>query len=130
MEQQAQVYRAESERIFREVLPEFKRIPSQSYLKNQMNNAVSRLGGTGSDKGLLPWLVQLKPVLSEVPQMTIQNVKYDENRGELRLQASSTEFQHFEQIRTLLAEQFIVEQGQLNKDGERVNGTVVLRRKS
>jgi len=130
MEQQAQVYRAESERIFREVLPEFKRIPSQSYLKNQMKNAVSRLGGAGSDKGVLPWLVQLKPVLSEVPQMTIQNVKYDENRGELRLQASSTEFQHFEQIRTLLAEQFIVEQGQLNKDGERVNGTVVLRRKS
>ncbi len=35
LEQQANAYRTESERIFRQVLPQFKRIPSQSYLKNQ-----------------------------------------------------------------------------------------------
>ncbi|MDX1303983.1 type II secretion system protein GspL [Photobacterium sp.] len=130
MELQAQAYRAESERIFRQVLPEFKRIPSQSYLKNQMNSAITRLGGDGSDQGLLPWLLQLKPMLSNVPQMTILNMKYDQNRGELRLQASAAEFQHFEQLRTLLAKDFEVEQGQLNKDGNQVNGAVVLRRKS
>ena len=130
LELQAQAYRAESERIFRQVLPEFKRIPSQSYLKNQMNSAIARLGGGGSDQGLLPWLLQLKPVLSKVPQMTILNMKYDQNRGELRLQASAAEFQHFEQLRTLLAKEFEVEQGQLNKEGNQVNGAVVLRRKS
>ncbi|WP_245905519.1 type II secretion system protein GspL [Photobacterium lipolyticum] len=130
LELQAQAYRAESERIFRQVLPEFKRIPSQSYLKNQMNRAITQLGGGGSDQGLLPWLLQLKPVLSKVPQMTILNMKYDQNRGELRLQASAAEFQHFEQLRTLLAKEFEVEQGQLNKEGSQVNGAVVLRRKS
>lgn len=130
LEQQAQAYRAESERIFRQVLPEFKRIPSQSYLKKQMNGAIARLGGTSRDQGLLPWLVQLKPMLSKVPQMTILNMKYDQNRGELRLQASASEFQHFEQLRTLLAKVFDVKQGQLNKEGNQVNGAVVLRRKS
>ena len=50
--------------------------------------------------------------------------------GELRFQASAAEFQHFEQLRTLLAETFEVEQGQLNKEGNQVTGAVVLRRKS
>ncbi|MEJ2766436.1 type II secretion system protein GspL [Photobacterium sp. MCCC 1A19761] len=130
MEQQALAYKSESERIFRQVLPQFNRIPSQSYLKRQMNSELARLGGAGSNEGLLPWLAQLQPALSKVPQLNILNVKYDQNRAELRLQASSAEFQHFEQLRLLLTEQFEVEQGQLNKVENQVTGAVVLRRKS
>ncbi|UTV27628.1 type II secretion system protein GspL [Photobacterium atrarenae] len=130
MEQQALAYKAESERIFRQVLPQFKRIPSQSYLKRQMNSELARLGGSGDGEGLLPWLAQLQPALSQVPQLNILNVKYDQNRSELRLQASGAEFQHFEQLRLLLTEQFDVQQGQLNKVENQVTGAVVLRRKS
>ncbi|MGR5149001.1 type II secretion system protein GspL [Photobacterium alginatilyticum] len=130
MEAQAAVYKAESERIFRQVLPQYKRIPSQSYLKRQMNSELARLGGAGSEEGLLRWLAQLKPALSKIPQLSVQNLKYDQNRAELRFQASSAEFQHFEQLRTLLAEKFEVQQGQLNKEGNQVTGAVVLRRKS
>ncbi|WP_245823638.1 type II secretion system protein GspL [Photobacterium proteolyticum] len=130
MEAQAAVYKAESERIFRQVLPQYKRIPSQSYLKRQMNSELARLGGAGSEEGLLRWLAQLKPALSKIPQLSVQNLKYDQNRAELRFQASSAEFQHFEQLRTLLAEKFEVQQGQLNKEGNQVTGSVVLRRKS
>ncbi|WP_299019975.1 type II secretion system protein GspL [uncultured Photobacterium sp.] len=130
MENQAQVYKAESERIFRQVLPQFKRIPSQSYLKRQVKSELARLGGAGNEQGLLPWLAELQPALSKVSQLSIQNLKYDQNRSELRFQASSTEFQHFEQLRSLLAEKFEVQQGQLNKEGEQVTGAVVLRRKS
>ncbi|MFZ6044446.1 GspL/Epsl periplasmic domain-containing protein, partial [Vibrio natriegens] len=56
--------------------------------------------------------------------------KYDQNRGEIRFQAVAAEFQHFEQLRTLLTEQFEVEQGQLNREGNQVTGAVVVRRKS
>lgn len=127
---QADVYRAESERIFRQVLPQFQRIPSESYLKRQMSSELTRLGGGANDSGLLPWLAQLQPSLAKVPQLTVQSLKYDQNRGEIRFQAVAAEFQHFEQLRTLLTEQFEVEQGQLNREGNQVTGAVVVRRKS
>ncbi|MGR5129677.1 type II secretion system protein GspL [Photobacterium swingsii] len=130
MEQQAQAYRTESERIFRQVLPNFRNIPTQSYLKRQMDSELSRLGGGGNQEGLLPWLAQLEPIFKKVPQVAFSNLKYDQNRGELRLQATAAEFQHFEQLRTLLAAEFTVQQGQLSKEGNQVNGAVVLRRKS
>ncbi|WP_036801615.1 type II secretion system protein GspL [Photobacterium marinum] len=130
MENQAQAYKAESERIFRQILPQFRRIPSQSYLKRQVNSELTRLGGAGNEQGLLPWLAELGPALSKVSQLSVQNLKYDQNRSELRFQASSTEFQHFEQLRSLLSDKFEVQQGQLNKEGNQVTGAVVLRRKS
>ncbi|WP_233353485.1 type II secretion system protein GspL [Photobacterium chitinilyticum] len=130
MEDQAVAYKAESERIFRQVLPQYKRIPSQSYLKRQMSSELARLGGADSEHGVLRWLAEIKPALSKVPQLNVQNLKYDQNRAELRFQASAAEFQHFEQLRTLLAEKFEVQQGQLNKEGSQVIGAVVLRRKS
>ncbi|HIF9278811.1 TPA: type II secretion system protein GspL [Photobacterium damselae] len=127
MENQAQAYRTESERIFRQVLPQFKRIPSQSYLRNQMKRAVASMGGE-QQQGLLTWLLELQPMLKQVPQMQFTNFKYDQKRGELRIQANSTDFQHFEKLRTLLAKDFTVEQGQLSKEDGRVNGAFVLRR--
>ncbi|MGB7995607.1 MAG: GspL/Epsl periplasmic domain-containing protein, partial [Photobacterium halotolerans] len=83
-----------------------------------------------SGQGVLPWLIELRPALLKVPQISVQNLKYDHNRHELRLQAVAAEFQHFEQLRVLLVEGFEVEQGQLNRDGQQVSGALVLRRRS
>ncbi|KDM92165.1 type II secretion system protein GspL [Photobacterium galatheae] len=130
IEQQAQAYQDESYRIFREVLPQFKSIPYTGYVKRQFNDEMSRLGGAESGQGLLPWLVKLRPALSKVPQLTVHNLKYDQNRKELRLQAVAAEFQHFEQLRVLLVEEFEVDQGQLNREGQQVSGALVLRRRS
>ncbi len=130
LEQQANAYHAESERIFRQVLPQFKRIPSQSYLKNQMNAALKSLGGHGEQNGMLMWLSELKPALTQVPTIKIVNLKYDQTRGELRLQATAAGFQDFEQLRSALSSQFIVDQGQLTKQDNLVSGAVVLRRKA
>ncbi|WP_234999190.1 type II secretion system protein GspL [Photobacterium andalusiense] len=130
LEQQANAYRAESERIFRQVLPQFKRIPSQSYLKNQMNAALKSLGGHGEQNGMLMWLSELKPALIKVPSIKIVNLKYDQTRGELRLQATAAGFQDFEQLRSALSAQFEVDQGQLTKADNLVSGAVVLRRKA
>ncbi|PSX06755.1 type II secretion system protein GspL [Photobacterium angustum] len=130
LEHQAKAYRAESERIFRQVLPQFKRIPSQSYLKNQMNAALKSLGGQGADNGILMWLSELKPALSKAPSVKIVNLKYDQKRGELRLQATASDFQDFEKLRSVLTKDFTVEQGQLSKEDGLVSGAVVLRRKA
>ncbi len=130
LEDQALAYRTESERIFRQVLPQFKNIPTQSYLKRQISSELTKLGGSDTEEGLLTWLTRLQPLFAQISGMNYSQVRYDQSRQELRLQATAPEFQTFEQLRTILATQFAVEQGPLSKNLNRVNGSIVLRMKS
>ncbi|WP_299687035.1 type II secretion system protein GspL [uncultured Vibrio sp.] len=126
-EAQAQAYRAESERIFRAVLPDKQRIPTVSYLKRQMNDEAKKYGGSGDGDSLLGWLALLPETLGQVKSIEVESIRYDGNRSEVRLQAKSSDFQHFETARVKLEEQFSVEQGPLNRNGETVFGSFTLK---
>jgi len=126
-EAEAQAYRAESERIFRQVLPGKRKIPSVSYLKRTMNEEASRYGGSSDGATLLGWLTQLPSTLGQVTSIEVESIRYDGNRSEVRLQAKSSDFQHFETARTKLAEKFSVEQGPLNRNGDAVYGSFTLK---
>ncbi|MGD8111285.1 type II secretion system protein GspL [Vibrio sp. TRT 17S01] len=128
-ETQANAYRAESERIFRTVLPGKNKIPTVSYLKRQLTDEASKLSGGGSGEGVLNWMVKLPQALSGIKGLKLNSFKYDQNRGEVRLEAQSQDFQSFEKAREQLAQHFAVEQGQLNRSGNAVNGTFVLKNK-
>ena len=129
LEQHSFALRAESERIFRDVFPGKRKIPTMSYLKSQMKNEESRLqGGSGSDD-LLAWMSELAPYLVKVPQVKLQSLKFDGKRDELRLQASASDFPYFEQLTSELNTKFDVEQGQLNKNQGQVFGAIIIRRK-
>lgn len=122
-------YRAESERIFREVFPDKRKIPTVSYLKRQMRNEEARLSGGGSDESMLIWLSKLPEALKKNGAIDVLSVKYDGSRDEIRIQAKSKDFQTFESARAELAQLFDVEQGQLNRSGTEVFGSYVIRRK-
>ncbi|MGF1743869.1 type II secretion system protein GspL [Vibrio minamisatsumaniensis] len=126
-EAQAQVYRMESERIFRAVLPDKQRIPTVSYLKRQMNDEAKKYGGSGDGDSLLAWLALLPETLGKVGAIEVENIRYDGNRSEIRLQAKSSDFQHFETVRVKLEEKFTVEQGPLNRNGDAVFGSFTLK---
>ncbi|MFM2588523.1 type II secretion system protein GspL [Vibrio sp. TBV020] len=126
-EAQAAAYRAESERIFRQSLPGKNKIPTVSYLKREMNREAERLSGGADSSALLSLMVQLPPLLKQVPGMTLTSFKYDDGRNEVRLQAQSKDFQTFEKAAELLGSRFSVEQGQLNRSGGNVNGSFVLK---
>ncbi|KAB0302166.1 type II secretion system protein GspL [Vibrio fortis] len=126
-EAEALAYRAESERIFRQVLPGKRKIPSVSYLKRTMNEEASRYGGSSDGATLLGWLTQLPSTLGQVTSIEVESIRYDGNRSEVRLQAKSSDFQHFETARTKLAEKFSVEQGPLNRNGDAVYGSFTLK---
>ncbi|WP_104400182.1 type II secretion system protein GspL [Vibrio penaeicida] len=128
-EAQAAEYRAESERIFRQVFPNKRKIPTVSYLKRQMRDEESRLSGGGGDESMLVWLAQLPQALKKNGAIDVLSVKYDGARNEIRIQAKSKDFQTFETARADLAQQFEVEQGQLNRSGSEVFGSYVIRRK-
>ena len=127
-EAQAQAYREESERIFRQVFPGKKRIPTVSYLKRQMTDEERRLSGDSGDEAMLIWLAALPATLGQVDDLLITSFKYDGQRGEVRIHARSSDFQPFEQARVKLAEKFNVEQGQLNRNDKVVMGSFVLKR--
>lgn len=129
LERQAQAYRAESERIFRVVFPEREKIPTVSYLKRLMNDELNALQGGSAQGSVLQWLTPLPATLRSIQGMELQSIKFDSNRGEVRLETTSKDFQSFEQARVKLAEQFVVEQGQVNKNGDVVAGSFVLKQK-
>ncbi|MCC4816466.1 type II secretion system protein GspL [Vibrio lentus] len=126
-EAQAEAYRAESERIFRAVLPGKQRIPTISYLKRQMNDEAKKYGGSGEGESLLGWLALLPETLGQVKSIEVESIRYDGNRSEVRLQAKSSDFQHFEAARVKLEEKFVVEQGPLNRNGDAVFGSFTLK---
>ncbi|MFS1464348.1 type II secretion system protein GspL [Vibrio lentus] len=126
-EAQAEAYRAESERIFRSVLPGKQRIPTISYLKRQMNDEAKKYGGSGEGESLLGWLALLPETLGQVKSIEVESIRYDGNRSEVRLQAKSSDFQHFETARVKLEEKFVVEQGPLNRNGDAVFGSFTLK---
>lgn len=128
-ESTAQSYRAESERIFRSIFPDKQRIPTVSYLKRQMSDEVALLSGGGGGEHVLSWLDKLPETLRNVSAIQVQSLRFDGNRGEVRLEAVSKDFQTFEQARVQLEEHFSVEQGQLSRNGEQVVGSYVLTRK-
>ncbi|ULN64381.1 type II secretion system protein GspL [Vibrio gigantis] len=126
-EAQAQAYRMESERIFRTVLPGKQRIPTVSYLKRQMNDEAKKYGGSSDGDSLLGWLALLPETLGQVKSIEVESIRYDGNRSEVRLQAKSSDFQHFETARVKLEEKFTVEQGPLNRNGDAVFGSFTLK---
>ncbi|MEZ9184025.1 type II secretion system protein GspL [Vibrio splendidus] len=126
-EAQAEAYRAESERIFRAVLPGKQRIPTVSYLKRQMNDEAKKYGGSGEGDSLLGWLALLPETLGQVKTIEVESIRYNGNRSEVRLQAKSSDFQHFETARVKLEEKFVVEQGPLNRNGDAVFGSFTLK---
>ncbi|MBA5762870.1 type II secretion system protein GspL [Vibrio sp. 404] len=125
-QQQADLYRAESERIFRAVLAKSK-IPTTSYLKRELENEAKRLAGGSAEESILHWLVKLPGALKNVPNFEMTGLTFDSKRGEIKLQARSKGFQSFEQARTQLEQQFQVEQGQLTKAADFVTGSFVLK---
>ncbi|MDV7104154.1 type II secretion system protein GspL [Vibrio sp. TH_r3] len=129
-ETQAKNYHAESERIFREIFPDKQRIPTVSYLKRVMSDEENRLSGGTRGRSIVDWLALLPDALHDQPSVQISNIRYDANRGEVRLDVSMQDFQMFELVRTKLAENFQVTQGPLDKKDDKVFGSFLLRNKS
>jgi general secretion pathway protein L len=127
VEQQAQAYRAESERIFRTVFPDKNRIPTVSYLKRQLSDETVRLNGGSVEAPLFAWLTDVQSSLKGTSNLKIQSVRFDGERKELRIQAQANDFQTFEKLRVALSEKFEVEQGQLNRNDQLVSSSYVLK---
>jgi general secretion pathway protein L len=129
LEQQALAYRSESERIFRSVFPEKQKIPTSSYLKREIDTEAARLSGGVSQSSVLKLLEVLTGSFANIERLTIQKLRFDDQRGELRIDVQGQDFQSFDMAREQLEQNFIVDQGPLTRSGEDVLGSYTLKQK-
>ena len=75
-------------------------------------------------------MAKLQQQLAQVPDISLENLRFDAKRAELRFQAKGDGFQSFERLKNALEQAgFSVEQGALSNDGGKVQGSVAMRGK-
>lgn len=128
MESKAEEYRTQSENQVRKLMPQIKRIPTTSYMKRLLEGELARFSGSSVKTGLLIWLEEIAPILSSVSSIELDAVRFDQQRGELRLNSSGKDFADFEKLREAFSVKYKTELGQLNRDENIVTGAFVLKK--
>lgn len=96
-------------------------------LDKQLEQKLAAIGGN-TEQSFLVLLDKLQQQLAEVPDISLENLRFDGKRTELRFQASGSGFQSFEKLKLALEQAgFIVEQGALSNDGDKVQGSIAMR---
>jgi general secretion pathway protein L len=86
--------------------------------------------GNNNEQNFLLLLNSLQQQLAKVPDISLDNLRYDGKRAELRFQAKGDGFASFEKLKSALElAGFTVEQGALSNDGGKVQGSVAVRGK-
>ena len=74
------------------------------------------------------WLAELGPILDGASGIKLDAMRFDRDRGELRLNARGKDFGDFEKLREALSAKYTTELGQLSRDQQGVTGAFVLRK--
>lgn len=99
-------------------------------LSRQLQQKLQSAGGVGPQQNFLTLLAELQLRLEALPDIRLDSLRYDANRQELRFTASAAGFPSFEQLKLQLEQAgYSVEQGALSNDGNRVQGSIVMRGK-
>lgn len=98
-------------------------------LNLQLQQKLAAVGGN-SEQSFLVLLDSLQQQIAKVPDISLENLRYDGKRAELRFEAKGDSFQSFEKLKSALEQVgFSVEQGALSNDGGKVQGSVAMRGK-
>ncbi|WP_028112678.1 type II secretion system protein GspL [Ferrimonas kyonanensis] len=118
--------RAESDAIYKRLFPN-ERVNAALHPSQLMASKVRSLGG-GSQKGqLLTMFVQLQPAFAAIPDLKPVSLRYNADRGEIRLQVNAKSFAQFEQFQQHAGGQFVVETGAMNNEEQGVSGALTVR---
>lgn len=86
-------------------------------------------GGKGGNAGFMAMLSQLSGLLAKSDGFVPNTLKYDAKRNEIRMDATANSFQEFEKFKTEAEKLgFTVQQGSLSNNGDKVDGSISVRR--
>jgi len=118
--------RADASALYKQQFPQ-ERIVN---LKRQVERKLAASGAQGQH-GLLVLLGGITPALGGAEPVSLNSLKYDSKKSELRLLATAASFQRFEALKGQLQQQgYQVDQGALSQIEGKVQGTLTLRSKS
>jgi len=127
IEDRIAVLKKQSAAIYKKINPNVKRVIR---IKSRMTNELKELAGGSEASELNNMLVSLQTAFVSVPKLTPINIKYDQRRQELRLQAEGDSYQIFENFKKQLDDQYNITMGAMNNNGDKVNGSLVIKASS
>lgn len=108
---------------YMQAFPKTKRVRVAT-VRSQLKSKMSEIGEGDQNGGFLAMLAKIEPAFAKVTQLKPESIKFDDKRKELRLQATASGYQQFEQFKQQLElQQFTVSQGAQNNQGDKVSGS-------
>lgn len=126
LDKQDKALKAEIREVYTRIFPGETRIVN---VRSQVEQHLRLLGGA-PQSGVLLFLTELAPTFAEVPGLKPEVLRFDVERGELRLQVTAPGFTELERFRELAGKGFEVQQGEVRSTEGRVEGALVLKGKS
>lgn len=121
--------RQETHHVFKVLFPDVETI-RDTRIRAMVKQRLDNIESGGGDNGFLAMVAQLSDAFNRVPEFKPDALRYDQQRGELRLTASAKSFQQFEQFKSIASEFFEVEQGSLTSKADTVSGILVIKGRS
>ncbi|TCT88965.1 general secretion pathway protein L [Gibbsiella quercinecans] len=122
--QQANYWRQESVRIYRQLFPAENNVVNP---RVQMQQHLQRLTDDGHASPLAQQLAQLQRLMSRNAGVALQMLAYDGSRGEWRLDLRAAGYQELEQLQRQAAAAYQVTPGEMRQNSGGVEGRLVLR---
>lgn len=95
----------------------------------QLKNELKKLQGKGSGSEFFAMLKMLEGAFTGVPGLKPNSMRFDGNRGEMRMQVTATSYAEIEKFKATIAKQFRMDAGAMNSSDGKVTGTITLRSK-
>lgn len=135
----AQLYQITSEQAkieqeiistYKKAFPKTKRVRI-STIKSQLKRQLGQVSQQGNGKDFLTMFAKLQPAFAKVPTLTVDSIKFESKRNEIRLNATANDYQAFDSFKNALERANLqVTQGAQNSQGNKVTGAINIKEKS
>ncbi|MEH2921074.1 type II secretion system protein GspL [Samsonia erythrinae] len=122
--QQAEHWRQESVRVYRQIFPSETNVVNP---RVQMQQHLQRASAGNGTKGLLARLTPLQKLIAQNGGVKIQSLSYEGSSGEFRLALLAGSYQALEQFQQQAMTDYQVQAGEMRQEHDRVEGRLTLR---
>lgn len=127
LNQQADVLEEKIKQTYVAAFPSGKNL-SVAIIKKELGRKLKQLGGGQQQAAFLPLIEASASAFAEVPDLKPDNIRFDAKRGEIRLNATGSNFQSFERFKAAAEKNSLsIEQGSLNNQGDQVVGSISIK---
>ncbi|MBA6232843.1 MULTISPECIES: type II secretion system protein GspL [unclassified Colwellia] len=108
---------------YKKTFPKTKRVRVTT-IRSQLKQKLKEVGDSSGESGFLAILTQVQPALALVPEIKPHTLKFDGKRNEIRMQATASDYQYFDQLKIALEKSNLtVSLGAQNNQGDQISGS-------